>query len=196
MNRHELNHPWFRVEPAIPEDRDGVDELWGTWSSRPEPGSRGHGCLLARTDGSSAILGVAEYTRTFPPEDGVMSVMVASSARRQGIGTSLLRTLAMAALRNGIRNLGTFLRLDDEASWHLLAAAGIPLRVYKVSGGAFIEMDLVYLLRNATDSTAISGNGHCATDTSDAMQPTYSATVAHREPIGAVVDTALATTHS
>ena len=168
------------MEPATPQDHDEVEALWGTFPSRPDRGLRGHGCLVARSDDSGVILGAAEYTRTFPPEDGVMSVMVATSARRQGIGTGLLRTLAMAALRNGIRNLGTFLRWDDEASWHLLAAAGIPVRVYKVRGGAFIELDLVYLLTRATASTETSGDGHSA--------------VAHREPIGAVVDTALATT--
>jgi GNAT superfamily N-acetyltransferase len=194
MNGNGSNHPRFRVEPATPEDQDAVDELWGTWPSRPEPSSRRRGCLVARGEESGTILGVAEYTRTFPPEDGVMSVMVAGSARHHGIGSALLRALAMAAMRNGIRNLGVFLRFGDEPGWRLLAAVGIPVRVYAVRGGAFIEMDLIHLMRNAVDrSMAASGNGRNTTDVGYAAQSTYATTVAHRASIGAVVDKPLAT---
>src|SRR5579872_5482082 len=62
MNSNGPNHPRFRVEPASPEDQDAVDELWGTWSGRPEPISRRRGCLVARSDDAGKILGVAEYT--------------------------------------------------------------------------------------------------------------------------------------
>jgi GNAT superfamily N-acetyltransferase len=195
MNGNGSSHPRFRVEPATPEDQDAVDELWGTWSSRPEPSSRRRGCLVARSEVSGTILGVAEYTRTFPPEDGVVSVMVASPERHHGIGTALLRALAIAAMRNGIRNLSVFLHFDDEPGWRLLAAVGIPVRVYKVPGGTFVEMDLVQLMRNAADMAA-AGNGRNTADIGTAAESSDATTVVHRESIGAVVDKPFATSRT
>ncbi|MDE3077905.1 MAG: GNAT family N-acetyltransferase, partial [Chloroflexota bacterium] len=131
-----------RIRLAGPDDSAVISHLW-EFSVRPGTPSKPGVCFVARDERAGEILGAAEYVRTFPPEDGIWAVVVAPHARRQGVGTRLLRALAEAALRDGIRNLGAFVDYDDVATWRLLSAVGIPVRVYQLGDTAYVEMDLV-----------------------------------------------------
>ncbi len=137
------------IEPAGPHDFS-VDLLWESAALRPGTPDKPGTCLVARDRRSGQIVGAAEYVRTFPPEDGMWAVTVAPHARRQGVGTRLLRALADAALRDGIRSLAAFVDVNAEATWRLLGAVGIPVRIYWLRKSALVELDLVYLLRRHT----------------------------------------------
>src|SRR5579862_8494017 len=86
------------IERARPSDADMIAELWEAEGSRPGTLEKPGICFVARDQRSGEILGVGEYVRTFPPEDGIWGVVVAAHARRQGLATRLLRVLADAAL--------------------------------------------------------------------------------------------------
>ncbi|MDE3076412.1 MAG: GNAT family N-acetyltransferase [Chloroflexota bacterium] len=149
----------LRIQLAGPGDLTAIDQLWESVARPGTPGKPGT-CFVAREERSGEILGTAEYVRTFPPEDGLWAVVVAPRARRRGVGTRLLRALVDAALHDGIRNLGAYIGCDDEPSWRLLSAIGIPVRVYRLRKAAYVEMDLVYLLRLYAAAMAQPNGGH------------------------------------
>lgn len=136
------------IEPAQPEDAETLERLWQA-SGLDVSGGRAGVCLVARDPGSRAVLGCARYARGFPPHSGAAHVAVAQQARRKGLGTALLRALAGAARRQGVRSLGIFVASDDEASWRLLAASGIPLRLYASDTGYYAELDLAAFQQGA-----------------------------------------------
>ncbi len=141
------DHGKVRIERALPEDGEAADALWDVTAARvvlqEAPATR----LVARDAATGRLLGVAEYFRTFPPEDVLFAVAVVPAQRRRGIGTALLRTLARVALRDGRRNLCTFIADEDIPSWQLIRAAGIPVRIYDVDDGYYVELDLGPLLQ-------------------------------------------------
>jgi GNAT superfamily N-acetyltransferase len=135
------------IQPGRPEDNAAAEALWASTGARPcangEPLLR----IVARYGQSNKFLGVADCFRTFPPEEGLAAVAVVPEERRRGVGAALLRELAHLALRSGRRTLGGFMRDDDAAAWHLLRAAGIPVRLHEVQGGLYYELDLIPMRR-------------------------------------------------
>lgn len=136
----------FLIGRAKPEDERAIKALWKSTRLAP-PREAPTMRLVARDAETQRLLGVADYFRTFPPEDVLFVVAVVPAERGRGVGTALLRMLARNALRNGRRNLCAFIGHDDLASWRLLRSAGIPLRIYDVEGGCYVELDLVPLLQ-------------------------------------------------
>jgi GNAT superfamily N-acetyltransferase len=131
------------IERGSPGDDDAAEALWKSASARPcalgQPAVR----LIARDARSHKFLGVADYFRTFPPEDAIGGVAVVPEERHRGVGSALLRELAKVALRNGKRNLAGFMMHDDSAARRLLHATGIPVRPYQAEGGLYCELDLL-----------------------------------------------------
>jgi len=133
----------FEIGPMLPGELKAADEL----SDRCGAGGR-FGLvpvvqLAAREPHSGRLVGIAECFRTFPPENALASVYVDPEARRQGIGTALLKALIAAASRNGKRNLSAFLADDELAAWALLRSAGALVRMHEAEGGLFVEVDTV-----------------------------------------------------
>ena len=142
------------IEQGHPEHDAAAEALWKTTGVRPRTQGDPTVRLVACDSRTHEFLGVADYFRTFPPEDALGAVAVVPEQRHRGIGADLLRALARTALRNGKRNLAGFMREDDVAAWHLLRAAAIPVRLYNVQGGLYYELDLVPLLRReASDAS-------------------------------------------
>ena len=99
--------------------------------------------LVAREDKTSRLLGIAQYFRSFPPEDGCGAVLVIPEAVHGGVGEHLLQAMAEQAISDGIRNLGTLVGWHDAATMDMLRAAGMPVRVSPLNDGLYVEMDLV-----------------------------------------------------
>lgn len=133
----------YSMTHARPEDASAVEAFWRSFPEEYALGCRPTVRLVARDGASGAIVGVAEYGRTFPPEDALACVAVAPEVRSRRLGASLLRSLAEAARANGIRNLGMFLRKDDLIAWRLMVSCGVPLRLYEAGKRLYVELDLV-----------------------------------------------------
>jgi len=134
----------FEIDPLLPSESKAADELSERCGAGVRFGLVPVVQLAAHEPDSGRLIGVAECFRTFPPQDALASVYVASEARGQGIGTALLRVLTAAARRRGKRNLSMFLADDQQrAAWGLLRSAGALVRAHEVEGGLYVEVDLV-----------------------------------------------------
>jgi len=143
--------PSVAIRFGVPEDEAGAGALWQDTGARAVPEGAPAARLVASDPRTGRLLGVAEYFRAFPPEDAIGAVAVLPSERRRGVGTALLQALARHALRQGKRNLAGFVPEDDVAAWNLLHSADIPLRVYDIDGGFYVELDLVSLMREPSE---------------------------------------------
>lgn len=135
------------IEMARPDDDEAAEALWRGTAARPCAQGQPVVRLVARDGKSGAFLGVADYFRTFPPEEALGGVAVVPTGRRRGVGVALLRELAGVAFRNGKRSLAGFMSEQDEAAWRLVCAAGVPVRMHQVEGGLYYELDLTPLMR-------------------------------------------------
>jgi hemerythrin-like domain-containing protein/GNAT superfamily N-acetyltransferase len=134
--------PVFTVEAMEACDTQAT-RLWHDLHGPNCAGTRPAQCLVAREDQTSRLLGIAQYFRTFPPEDGCGAVLVVPEAVHGAVGRQLLETMAEQALHDGIRNLGTLVGKHDAATMDMLRAAGMPVRVSPLNDDLYIEMDLV-----------------------------------------------------
>ena len=95
------------------------------------------------------MLGIAQYFRTFPPEDACGAVLVVPEAVYAGVGERLLRAMAEQALSDGIRGLGMLVGRHDSATLDLLRHTGMPVRISPLNDGLDVEMDLVTFAHSA-----------------------------------------------
>jgi GNAT superfamily N-acetyltransferase len=150
----EIDPEKLLIERALPEDGEAAEALWEITGARALPKDAPAARLVARDAATRRFLGVADYFRTFPPEDVLGAIAVIPTERRRGVGIALLQMLARVALRDGRRNLCAFIADDDLPSRQLVRSAGIPVRVYDVEGGFYIELDLVALLQEPVPDDA------------------------------------------
>jgi hemerythrin-like domain-containing protein len=117
--------------------------LWHELHGPGCAGTRPPHWLVAREQPSQRIVAIAQYFRTFPPEDACAAVLVQPDAVHSGAGERVFRVMAAQALADGIRTLGTLVGHDDHTTLDLLRNAGAPLRISPVSDGLYIEIDLL-----------------------------------------------------
>ena len=151
--------PVFTVESMEACDTRAV-RLWHDLHGPNCAGTRPPQCLVAREAETSRLLGIAQYFRTFPPEDGCGAVLVVREAVHGAVGRQLLEAMAEQALFDGIRNLGTLVGRHDVATMDLLREAGMPVRVSPLNDGLYIEMDLVAFAHAPGRNSGLARPGH------------------------------------
>ncbi|HVA24724.1 MAG TPA: GNAT family N-acetyltransferase, partial [Chloroflexota bacterium] len=87
------------------------------------------------------MLGVAQYFRTFPPEDGCGAVVIVPEARHSGVGDALLHQMLDHAVHNGIRTLDTVVDRYDLTTMELLRAAQLPVTITRMNGRLYVEIN-------------------------------------------------------
>jgi GNAT superfamily N-acetyltransferase len=135
--------PEFETALADTEARAEVALLWPELDHVLRSGTR-PGYVFATHDPSSRkLLGAAAYVRAFPPEDGVMGIVLRPGSHRASVARALIDQLARHARASGIRTLGLCVGRRDRETMDLLRAADLPLRAYHLTGGYYFELDLV-----------------------------------------------------
>lgn len=134
--------PAFQIEQVGP-DETWFHELWHELQAPVCAGERPATRLVAREPGTERILGLAQYFRTFPPEDGCSAVVTPPAEAHSGAGEALFHELVRRALHDGMRTLGTMVSRHDALTLDLLRKARLPIRYHPVSGGTYIEIDLL-----------------------------------------------------
>jgi DMSO/TMAO reductase YedYZ molybdopterin-dependent catalytic subunit len=132
----------FTIQAVEPGDTQAT-RLWHDLHGPSCAGTTPGHWLVARDRETERLLGIAQYFRTFPPEDACGAVLVIPEAVHAGVGEQLLRAMAGQALRAGIRNLGTLVGRHDSATLDLLRHAGMPVRISPLNDELYVEMDLV-----------------------------------------------------
>jgi|GEM_PF-2453660 GNAT superfamily N-acetyltransferase len=132
----------FTIEALHPDDQR-ASQLWHELHGPSCAGTTPPHWLVAGQVGNGRLLGVAQYVRTFPPEDACGAVLVIPEALHTGAGVELLRAMAGQALKEGIRNLGTLVSREDHATMDLLRDARAPVRISPMQGGLYVEIDLL-----------------------------------------------------
>ena len=132
----------FAVETLEAADPEAA-RLWHDLRGPGCQGTRPPHWLIVREQASGRTVGIAQYFRTFPPEDACGAVLVQPEALHTGAGEQLLRAMAGQALKDGIRNLGTLVSRDDHSTLDLLRQARAPIRISPLHGGLYVEIDLL-----------------------------------------------------
>ena len=132
----------FKIETLQADDPCATD-LWHQLHGPNCSGTKPPHWLIAREQQTGRILGIAQYFRTFPPEDACSAVLVLPEALHTGAGEQLFQRMAAQALKDGIRNLGTLVSHDDHATLDLLRNAGAPVRISPMHGGLYVEIDVL-----------------------------------------------------
>jgi GNAT superfamily N-acetyltransferase len=138
--------PGAFVELVSP-DEPWVVDLWHELGAPVCAADRPATCLVAREPGTGRVLGLARYFRTFPPEDGCGAVAIIPAAAHTGVGEALFRELVRHARHDGMRMLGTLVSNHDTLTLDFLRRANLPVIFSKVSGGMYIEIDLLAAAR-------------------------------------------------
>ncbi len=128
------------IEPAQAQEAAMIDELWRRCGERIRFDVPPAGQVVARDRGSGRVIGVAEYFRTFPPEDVLASVCVEEPYRRQGVGARLLSTLSKLARGDGRRQLCGFIAGTNLAALRLLRSSGRDVHLHADGDGFFAEL--------------------------------------------------------
>lgn len=130
------------IELTRMDDPEAVASLWDRCGGRSSPGTAAPAReIVARERGTGRVIGVAEFIRTFPPEDALASVCVDPAFRRMGIGGMLLEAIIASAASQGKRNLCGFVSEANLAAWKLLESSRAPARVYETDGGCYVELE-------------------------------------------------------
>ncbi|MHB8620509.1 MAG: GNAT family N-acetyltransferase [Chloroflexota bacterium] len=125
-------------------------ELHGPSCAGPHPAV----CLVARGRDGGRMLGMAQYFRTFPPEDGCGAVVIAPEARHSGVGDALLHRMIDHAVHNGIRTLDTVVESDDLTTMELLRVAKLPVTVTRMNGRLYVEISAFHAVLDQAHSPA------------------------------------------
>jgi hypothetical protein len=88
------------------------------------------------------VLALAQYFRTFPPEDGCSAVATLPGHSWRG-RRALFHELVRHARSDGMRTLSTVVSQHDSVTLQLLREANPPIRYNTVSGGMYVEIDLL-----------------------------------------------------
>ena len=135
------DQPAFRIEQAG-QDEPWFSQLWHELHGPVCAAERPATCLVARDSATSRILGLAQYVRTFPPEDGCSAVATVPGVDNS-VGAALFHELARRALHDGMRDLGTVVSDHDRLALDFLRKANLPIRCTPISGGTYVEIDLL-----------------------------------------------------
>jgi hypothetical protein len=85
--------PLFTID-SVAACEAQASQLWHDLHGPNCAGTRPAQCLVAREDQTKRLLGIAQYFRTFPPEDGCGAVLVVPEAVHGPIGGQLLQAMA------------------------------------------------------------------------------------------------------
>jgi ribosomal protein S18 acetylase RimI-like enzyme len=130
------------IELARIDDPEAIASLWDRCGGRSSPGAAAPAReIVARERGTSRVIGVAEFIRTFPPEDALASLCVDPAFRRMGIGGMLLEAIMASAASQGRRNLCGFVSEANLAARKLLESSRAPARVYETDDGCYVELE-------------------------------------------------------
>ena len=145
---------------ATPDDLDAIMALehdtfptdaWSAATMRTELANPAAYYLVAVPDGGSGIEGYAGLLCPPGAEDAdVQTLAVAVSARRRGLGRTLLRALVAESVRRGARRLFLEVRADNPAAQELYRSEGfeeigIRKRYYQPD-----DVDAVVMRRSST----------------------------------------------
>ena len=130
------------IELARIDDPEAAASLWDRCGGRSSletavPARE----IVARERGTGRVIGVAEFIRTFPPEDALATLCVDPAFRRMGIGGMLLEAIIASAASQGKRNLCGFVSEANLAAWKLLESSRAPARVYETDGSYYVELE-------------------------------------------------------
>jgi GNAT superfamily N-acetyltransferase len=97
--------------------------------------------LVACFPGETAIRAVGRYALESTGRAEV-ALVVEDELQGQGLGTQILRQLAVAARANGIATFTAWVLADNEAMLEVFRATGWPMRVRLERGVGRVELDL------------------------------------------------------
>ncbi len=133
--------PGFDIEMMEGHCDPAAAQLWQRLHGPSCAATRPAVCLVARRRDNGQMLGVAQYFRTFPPEEGCGAVVIVPEARHSGVGDALLARMVDHAVHSGIRVLGTVAGDDDLTTMELLRAANLPIVVSRMDNRLYVEID-------------------------------------------------------
>jgi len=90
---------------------------------------------LVREPGGETLVGVSRYSRVGGSDSAECAIVVADAWQGRGIGTELMRTLAIAARQRGIRSLFGASRADNSRIQDWARRFGFDVRTEPNSGG-------------------------------------------------------------
>jgi len=127
-----------KVRPAVLEDVDGVVELLDEWFPCPEGGDRRetavraieddrHEVLVAEVDGE--VVGILEWTLLHEIHEGsdtaiILSLYVAKSNRRMGVGEALVREAVRRARERGAEEVHVCAEKTNKPALNLYRKCG------------------------------------------------------------------------
>jgi hemerythrin-like domain-containing protein/GNAT superfamily N-acetyltransferase len=142
----------FDIETVEAQCDPSAAQLWHELHGPSCDSSHPAVCLVARGRHGGQTLGVAQYFRTFPPEDGCGAVVVVPDARHSGVGDALLHQMLEHAVHNGIRMLETVVDGDDVTTMEMLRTARLPVTVSRTNGRLYVEIDAFHAVLDQAHS--------------------------------------------
>ncbi len=132
--------PGFDIETVEARCDPAAAQLWQRLHGPSCVATHPAVCVIARGKDNGQMLGVAQYSRTFPPEDGCGAVVLVPEARHSGVGDALLMRMVDHAIHSGIRVLGTVVGGEDVTTMELLRAANLPIVVTRMDNRLYVEI--------------------------------------------------------